>query len=137
MALIIEDIRREINHTIRMGYHVNNIEAFLIHCDDAYTLLKDDHDYCQKYGFPCSIFHTENNEMKICGIKIITSEYVERGTIHKIFKNNLPYIPPQFQTYLPENEPINFPEYLRLPTIVDKKKKKKKHSTTRKIELGD
>ena len=128
---IIQDIHNEIRNIKRMGYDIEKIEAFLIHCEDKYALLKYAHDHCSEYGFPCTSPCGHEGEMRIRGIKIIDSKYVQQGTIHKIFKNEQPYM------YPPKSGPINFPKHLRLPTVADEKKTKKRHSTTRKVELSD
>jgi len=71
------------------------------------------------------------------GVRIFQSQYAQKGTIFKIFKNeDKLYTPPPGKTYMKQ-----MPEDIILPTIEEEKKKnktkkkKRKHSKTRKIEL--
>jgi len=140
MAIItIEHIRNEILNMQRMDFRLEKIEAFVIHSEDMRRLLEE--EYNQKRFHPSVsnglLYHGEE-EMRICGIKIIESPYVQKETIHKIFNDGQPYVCPQhFKTYLPKNKPIFFPEHLGFPAVADEKKTKNRHSTTRKVELGD
>lgn len=139
MTLSINDIHETIRGLQIEGRREEELEALLIHEDDYIKLLKslDNQDGMS------SMYHyldSSSPEIKICGVKIITSSYIQPGSIFKIFKKDKPYKYPFNQGKMWQLEyPMMIPENGFLPppisTITDREEKEKKHSLARKIEL--
>lgn len=137
------------------GLKVDDLEAVIVHTDDLRDMLcQTDDDF--------GIINYQQDAILICGIKVIESPHVQRGSIFRVFKNDKPFIyPPNFgvpESGLPKFNieygvdvdewtsssyeswtEVKDKEPSQPPAAVNKKKgkrkKKKKHSQTRKIEL--
>lgn len=133
MPLGLEDIHEALRSLEREGYDRGQLEALLIHSDDFEILIKA---VALK---DASTFHEAivlSNEIKrdfrLLGVKIIENEYVERGSIFKIFKNGPLSMHPQGFGF---NRTITIPEEIKSPTVADEKKENKKYSDKRRIDL--
>lgn len=87
MSITIQDIHQTIDDLEYNGCQLTEIEAFLINTDDLQKL----HKWAHNQGInPID----DQGKMIICGVKIVDSRYVERGSIFKIFKNKQPFMHP-------------------------------------------
>jgi hypothetical protein len=148
MAISVQDIHKTIQ---ALGYgdrRARDLEALLICRDDLLSLLESLNSHHSPIAFDAGVDQT-NGDIRIFGVKVITSEYVPQGSIFKIFKDDAKQMdyPPEFQPTVLGGGMI-FPKYT--PPIMqplhddpkplvddDKKKVEKRHSETRKIELGE
>ncbi|KKN98905.1 hypothetical protein LCGC14_0141480 [marine sediment metagenome] len=155
MSLTSSDIHKVV-HELRYsqgGNVADNVEAFVINTEDLRDLLRQDQFSNQ---FPLWGTGCDPGQLKICGIKIIDSPYIEKGVVFKMFKNDPLYrnftdftLPPEWPIkYIPSSSPTGSDKdeiekmklkikILELETgPVVKEKSKKKYSQTRKIKLG-
>lgn len=131
MSLTTKNIWDTIRSLKAEGYLINEIEALLIHSDDLSLLL---HDIATREGKSPDSYnaHELRSGIKLFGVKIIESQYVERGSIFKIFKDGPLSMYPTGPGF---TGTVTMPEEFRLPTVVDEKKSKK-YSSKRRIDLG-
>ncbi len=81
----IKDVHNAIRDVKIQGGHEGDIEAFVVSKDDYHDLLKAFDD--KPYG---SVFDTDFSpyNMKLLGVRLIVSPYMENGTIFKVMKND-------------------------------------------------
>lgn len=148
MSVSLEDIRRTILNLQAEGRSISELEGLLVHSDDLLELLKSIPEY--RNGM-------SNGGIKLFGVKIIESQYAQKGTIFRIFKTDDKLYPPGMINgtkrsgyYVGDDlgeqcdiqnqsgsGGICVPDDMKPPTIVEEKngKKKRKHSRVRKVEL--
>jgi len=132
MAVTIDEIYR----TIR-GYSPEELEALLVNSDDFHLLCQSLHSH---YG---SFYNPATNEIRFCGVKIIESSHVQKGTIYKVFKNqggvgnNNTFTQDNFTYPSDLKQCVDEQASIQSEPLVVKKDEpeENRHSTTRKIEL--
>ncbi len=86
MTLSWNDIRKNLYDLRKEGRQKEELEALLIHSDDLAVLFQAMQEW------RCLL--DDSGEIRIGGVKIIESQYVQKGSIFKIFKNAAPYAYP-------------------------------------------
>lgn len=135
MPLGLKDIHEALRSLEREGYDRSQLEALLIHSDDLSILIETvvmDNGNAYPVAKAASFDKGLRKDLKLFGVKIIENEYVERGSIFKIFKNGPLSMHPQGFDF---NRTITMPEELKSPTVADEKKENKKYSDKRRIDL--
>ena len=148
MTLSLNDIHQTIRSIQIEGHKVEELEALVVHNNDLVSLLKAINANGNNMSPVYSNALHDPGEIKILGIKIIESPYIQQGSIFKIFKNDKPYVYPskngvtpnwsQHTTTIAESGQSDFeafkhkpgftplvqkPNNLQLPMITDEKKK--------------
>lgn len=94
MSLSIQNIHKMLYEFRATGKTEDDLEAILIHSDDLKELMQAVQEKDTDIGVPWSMDWKKTGEIRIMGVKIIESTYIQRGTIFKIMKNEAPFPTP-------------------------------------------